>query len=128
MIIIRFVWFFHSPSFTFAQSLKRVLLSRLLVAPVRPLDLDQVLGVLGGLGDGGSDGALLLLVAGVGLVGVALGVAQLVELPLLLDERVAVVLALFPQRGRHPLVPGPVGERSHLKVQKTIEQQVHTIT
>ncbi len=61
-------------------------------------------------------GRFVVLVAGVRLLRAgALRVAQLVELPRLLDERGAVVLALLPQRRGDALVARPVGERRHLK-------------
>ena len=61
-------------------------------------------------------GGLVVLVAGEVLFGAcALGVAQLVEFPRLLDEGGAVVLALLPQSRRHPLVPGPVFVSRDLK-------------
>ena len=58
---------------------------------------------------------VVVVVAGVRVdVGVALSVAQLVELPGLLDQASAVVLALFPQRGRYALITGTVCEGGHL--------------
>ena len=60
-------------------------------------------------------GVRVVVVAGVRVdVGVALSVAQLVELPGLLDQASAVVLALFPQRGRYALITGTVCEGGHL--------------
>ena len=62
-----------------------------------------------------AEAALFLLVAGVRLLGMALSLSQFMKLPSLLDQGSTVVLALLPQRGRYPQVPGTVGERRHLQ-------------
>ncbi len=78
-----------------------------------------VVGGAAGLGE------TALILAGDRLVRLAGGGARgarLVHLPRLLDERGAVLFPLLPQRGRGPLVPGPVSKSRHLKWGKSRQQ------
>lgn len=56
----------------------------------------------------------LILVPGVGLLGVGLGVPQLVEFPGFLNERCTILFTLLPQRWRDSQVTRSIWERCDL--------------
>lgn len=78
---------------------------------------DQALGArLAGQAGGGGRAVVVVIVVVLGFqLGVTLGVAQLVKLPSLLDQRSTIVFSLLPKSGRHPLVPWSIREGGNLQ-------------